>query len=191
MRIERRHLATILILVFVTYNIWALYYYSGEITWWLIAFIYSVYAITFHFYKIRQEYKWRKQKMTDEKDYVEGIQLKVVGIKVLTNPYNDLEVRKVVIDTEKGPITHKPKMEVSEFRNGIEYLTIKPAIADKLPAKLVEIGNIISKMGSCDVKVCYNIWKTEKDGEEVTYRFVQHESTLNKWEVISAEKIVE
>jgi len=127
--------------------------------------------------------------MTDEKKYIEGITLKVTSIQVITNPYDDQEIVKVIFETPKGNISHKPKMKVSEFRNGIEFLAVKPCTVDKMHTKILEVGKEIQNKGSANVKMCYNTWKTEKDGEEVTYRFVQHAKTLDKWEIVATEAV--
>jgi len=127
--------------------------------------------------------------MTDEKKYIDGITLKVTGVQVITNPYDEQEIQKVIFETAKGNISHKPKMKVSEFRNGIEFLTVKSCTVDKMHPKILEIGLEIKNKGGANVKMCYNTWKTEKDGEEVTYRFVQHASTLAKWELVTTEAV--
>lgn len=125
-----------------------------------------------------------------EKDYAKGMDLIVSSIQVLTDPKNAAIVSKVVIKTDKGDITHKPKIEKKQFQNGIEVISRTEPCIDDLPQIIKDIAKVVSETGKCEVVGAYSIWNTEKDGEPVTYRFVQGEKMLNEWVIKSTQSEV-
>jgi len=124
-----------------------------------------------------------------ERDFVEEAKVRIVGVQVITNPYDPEEVKRIVFETDKGQITHKPKMAVEEFRNGIQFCSIKNTTVDKLPRIVNLIGRQIQLNNFVNAIVCYSIWNTEKDGAPVTYRFVQYGSQLEKWRLQTEEPV--
>lgn len=126
--------------------------------------------------------------MDKEKDYVEGAEIQVSGVSVNTNPRDPEEIFRVVIEFNEGKqVTWKPKIKKEEFKDGIKIVNTVPMKLSELPSKLKQIGKIVNMKGFCKVKASYNVWNTEKDGNPITYRFVQGLNPFDKWEVLSQE----
>lgn len=126
----------------------------------------------------------------EEREYVKEKIVKILAVQVITNPYSPDEIQKINFETaENGRITHKPKQEIKEFRHGLEYISVGPGTTDKLPEIVSEIGKQMQLNGFAMVKVNYAIWNTEKEGVAMAYKYVQHRSQLDKWEIISEEKV--
>ena len=93
-------------------------------------------------------------------------------------------VSKIIWETGKGRITWKPKIVKTEYRGAIQVKAqIKPYIGD-LPQKVVEIAQQLKEKGIVKARISYNYWETEKDGEPVTYRFLNSEKTINDWVIM-------
>jgi hypothetical protein len=123
-----------------------------------------------------------------EKDYVEGVDIRISDIEVKTNRTEPEKVEKVIFSTNKGNISYKPKAIVTEHRKGLSIKRQDQVLIDDLDPKIIEIAEkIVSSAGGVLVKASYHIWNTEKDGEEVTYRFITSKVTLDKWEIINED----
>jgi len=120
---------------------------------------------------------------TKERDYADSIKIEVTGVEVQTNMNNVEEVKKVVFETNKGSISYKPKIAKQEYRDGLKIGSIVPALVDDIPDIIRSIAKEASNKGKCIVTASYHIWNTEKDGEPVTYRYVQGSTMLDKWKI--------
>lgn len=98
---------------------------------------------------------------------------------------------RLVIETDKGRVTCKPKKETKEMVRGIEVINSVPMAIEDLPQKVFDLIREINEKGSVKVKASYNIFPTEVDGEVVTYRFLNSIKQIEKWEVISPSIPVE
>ena len=130
-----------------------------------------------------------------EHDYMEGVEVDITEIEVRTARENPEEVSQVRFHTNKGDITYKPKIEKTEHRKGLAIKRKVSCFIDDLPEKITKMADLIAKNNKITVNVAYSTWNTEKDGESVTYRFIQGASTLEKWIVVNAgepktEKVV-
>ena len=130
------------------------------------------------------------KKPLKEKDFVDGVEVTLSVVTVETNPKNNVEVSKVIFETNKGNITFKPKISRSTFQDGLKIVVKEPITVGEVPDKVREIGRIAAEKGRVKVLVSYNVWNTEKDGEPITYRFITSEKTLDTWKIIP-EEIVE
>jgi len=130
----------------------------------------------------------------EDKGFAESVEVQVNAVSIKTSNSNSGEVSKIIFETNKGNITWKPKIEKIEHRNGLKIIKKVPCLIDDLPKKVTDIATIATNDGKCTVIVCYNWWKTENDGQPVTYRFLLSETTLDKWKVIveksAEEKVV-
>jgi len=121
-----------------------------------------------------------------ERDYMEGVEVQINEIEVQTSKLDREQVEKIRFHTNKGDITYKPKVERTENRNGLLIKRREACLIDDLPEKITNMANMIAKSGTITVVVAYSIWNTEKDGEAVTYRFIQGAATLAKWHVVDS-----
>ncbi len=123
----------------------------------------------------------------EEKEFVNDAEIVVSKVLLETNPKEPEEVNRVVMETEKGRITYKPKIEKTEFRDGFQITRKQPCKYTEMPLLLLDIAKQIQKTSRCKVKASYNVWNTEQDGSPVTYRFIQSEKTLDKWEILKEQ----
>lgn len=119
-----------------------------------------------------------------ERDYAEGVEVKVNSVEVKTMFANQEQVAKITFVTDKGNITYKPKVEKVEHRNGLTIKRTEECSIDDIPKKVIEVSQEISDKGYAIVLVAYSVWNTDKDGQPVTYRFVQGGATLEKWKIL-------
>lgn len=119
--------------------------------------------------------------MENENEFVMDRKVKVteVGIRA-----DNEEVQQVRIKTDIGHITWKPKVLNETFEKGIVVSSMVRMKKDQLPQKILDIAQKVQEKGSCDVKVSYATFTKEVDGEEVTYRFIRSEKTLDHWEIV-------
>ena len=129
-----------------------------------------------------------------ERDFVENVNVDVMSVEVQTSMMDSTEVKKVVFETSKGRISYKPKIAKQEYRDGLKIGTIVSPKVDELPQLIRDIGKHVQNKGKCTVNVAYNVWNTEKDGEPVTYRYVQGSTMLDKWVIVKetiSEEVVQ
>jgi len=131
--------------------------------------------------------KEQKEEPKDH-DYMEGVEVEITEIEVRPTPMNPEEVQQVRVHTSKGDITYKPKVEKTEHRKGLTIKRKVPCLIDDLPEKLIKMADLIARYGKITVNVAYSTWNTEKDGEAVTYRFIQGAATLEKWVILDTGK---
>jgi len=126
-----------------------------------------------------------KKRMTEKKEmeYVNEAQLVVSQIEVIEDYTKMDQVKQVRIHTSAGIITHKPKQWKEEYRKGFLVKKESQCLFSDLPQILKDMAKQISENGKCVVKASYTVWNTENDNHSVTYRFVKHGKTLDKWQL--------
>jgi len=125
-----------------------------------------------------------------ERDYAKDVELTVLAVEVVTSLKDSEKIEKIIFKTNKGNITHKPKVDTSEFREGIKVLKKTSPYFAEMPEIVKELGRQLQINPSVKVKGSYAIWNTEADGEKVTYRYVQYATELNSWVIIKNEEVI-
>ena len=124
--------------------------------------------------------------INSRKDYRDALGRKPCIIMV-----NGNEVEKISFLTKnKETITWKPKKEITEWRKGLEILSIGKAAFEDLPERLFDMNQVINEKGFVKVKADYMIWNKETDGSIQTFRFLRGNNSFDEW-VIIPEKVVE
>lgn len=119
-----------------------------------------------------------------EREYADNLPIEVISVKVnANNPKNEEEVQKVIFETTKGSISFKPKVDTVSMRNGLEVHKQELCMINDLPAIITDIAKIVTTKGKCKLHATYQIWNTQTDGEEVTYRYVQNKLMMLKWTI--------
>lgn len=126
----------------------------------------------------------QKKEEVKDHDYMEGVEVEITEIEVRPDKLNPEEVQQVRIHTNKGDITYRPKVEKTEHRKGLVIKRKVACLIDDLPEKLTKMAELIAQHGKITVNVAYSIWNTDKDGEAVTYRFIQGAKTLDQWVIL-------
>ena len=122
--------------------------------------------------------------MEDEYNYVKGSMIDVNKIEIELKPNLDKEIDKIIMYTDEGEITYKPKVKHEEMIDGFIVSTPVAAKITQIPAMIRAINQDIHKFGICKCKAYYRIWKTTKDnGESVKYQFIQGDKMLDKWQI--------
>lgn len=126
---------------------------------------------------------------TEKKEFeiVKDLEVNIKGAEVETNQYNATEVKKITFNSDKGPITWKPKIRRSRIIDGLKITNVGPMELNDLPKKVYEIADRASSLGSIKVKVSYSTMKTEKDNTPVTYRFINSLETFNRWVILEQQ----
>ena len=127
--------------------------------------------------------------MSDEKketEFVQGVEVVLTGIEVETENNDPTMVKRIKFDTNKGNITFKPKLHKEEFRNGLKITSVVPCTVETIPQKIIDMAKKIQELGSLRLNVEYTVMSTEKDGEEVKYRFITSMKTFEKWIVVGS-----
>lgn len=123
--------------------------------------------------------------MPEEVKFVKGQEVVVTAIQAEMNNQNQDEIRRFRFVSESGDITWKPKVQSKELIKGIEILKTQPMLASQIPDKIVTIQAHINQYGMVKLKANYSKMDTENaEGTPVTYRFIQSEKTLGKWEIL-------
>lgn len=120
-----------------------------------------------------------------DKGFVEDREVTVSTIELKVNRNNEEVIDKITLETNKGNITWKPKVSKTTYEGGFKVLNVVSMEKDLIPKILQEIAAISNERGTCKVKLSYTWWKTEQDGEKVTYRFITSAKTLEKWKILS------
>ncbi len=126
-----------------------------------------------------------------ERDYADGVEIEVSSVEVQMNPKNPEQAQKVTFAAKTGNITYKPKVTKTERRNNLILKRIESCLVDDLPAFVTELATEISKNGNTKVKAYYQLWNTEQDGQPVTYRYVNGDKMMDKWEIVAPEDVSE
>ena len=122
----------------------------------------------------------------EEMEYIDNVQLKVTEIELETSKVNEHEVSKVIFTTNKGRITHKPKTTESKYQAGLKVTRSVPCMVADLPKAITKMGLALQNAPhGIIVKATYTAWNTEKDGEQVIYRFINGKM-IDKWEIVDA-----
>ena len=136
-------------------------------------------------------YKMEETQKPKEKDFASEVEINIIGIDVKTSFKDSSVVEKIILNTSKGNITYKPKIDTEEFREGMKFLqSVSCTVAD-IPQKIKDMAKECQDKGICKVKASYSIWRTEKDNEPVEYRFILNQTILDKWTIIREETSVE
>jgi len=127
--------------------------------------------------------------MEDQDRKIENItqaQIILTGIKLEMEA--EEKIKRLAFETNKGTITWKPMVEKKVFQQGFEVFRRVQMSFEELPEKLQAWANILQKEGKMHIIANYTVMTVEKDGEEVSYRFITSEKTLNTWEVTTEKK---
>jgi hypothetical protein len=125
-----------------------------------------------------------KAQSTKEREYVDGVEVGIQSVDIDTAYKDPNQVAKVTFKTDKGDITYKPKINRTEFREGLKINKKEPCLIDDLPDKVKQIAKKTQEVGIVTVLVSYQVWNTTVDGEKKTYRYIQSSKTLDKWQII-------
>jgi len=91
------------------------------------------------------------------------------------------KIRRIKFHTDKGTITVKPKIERSAFEDGLKVTKTDQMKVEDLPQCIKEWAKIISKTEKIQLEINYKVMTVNRDGEEVTYRFVNSVNEIEKW----------
>lgn len=123
--------------------------------------------------------------MTEEKkEFIKDVEVSIMAVDVAMDQKESNVIKKITFGTSKGNITYKPKMETTEYLEGLRVTKTVSCTIDKIPTIIKQIGNEIRLNGTCHAKVSYNYWETDTDGVKKTFRYIQAPN-LAKWEITS------
>ena len=122
-----------------------------------------------------------------EKGFVKDREITVTEVELKVNRNNAQAIDKITFICGTGNITWKPSVSKINYEGGFKVESKVSMERDMIPKKLSEIAMICSEQKECKVKASYNWWKTEQDGQLVTYRFILSEKTFENWEIIKTE----
>lgn len=124
-----------------------------------------------------------EKKEQGENDYVKDAEVTLKNIRI--DKMDGERIGKITFETEKGNITWKPKVDHKEFQNGMEIHEKLIMKVSELPEKLLKIASTLQEKGTLRLKVSYALFTTERDGEEVTYRYIPSLKVLDtQWELL-------
>ncbi len=131
--------------------------------------------------------------MVDEFEYVENRELDISEIELESDRSQTDKIRRVVLQTNEGRITYKPRRMVEEKRKA-QGFTVKGEVQEMLnineiPNIFWDVNEALKKMGLCKVRISYTLWNKEVDGQVQSYRFMR-DGDLDKLEIISIEEKV-
>ena len=140
--------------------------------------------LTFHKTDTGQK-KEGQNKMTEqsEHEFMKEVELFVTGVIVEMDQRIPEMVKKLTLNTTAGNISHKPKSVKEEYRNGFLVKSQAPSYFADLPENLKQIAQEVSERGKCKVVGSYSVWNTEKDGQAITYRFIQGNTMMATWKL--------
>jgi hypothetical protein len=107
----------------------------------------------------------------------------ITGIKAEMEKDNSELIKRISFETNKGAITWKPKTDKKVFQNGFQVIRTLPMTLEELPDKMKVWANIIQTEGKIIAIVNYTTMTVDKDGEDVTYRFITSEKAFATWEL--------
>ena len=144
-------------------------------------------------YLVKQQ-RLRKMAKEDEKGFVPDRVIILKEVELVASRDNQQQIEKVNFVCDKFNITWKPKLHKTRHQGGFTIKETVPMEIDFLPKKLQELAMAASEAGQIEVRACYQYWTTEKDGQEVTYRFLNSDTQLETWVIVKkpiAEEKVE
>ena len=121
-----------------------------------------------------------------DREYVKDAEVEITSVEAAVDSKTET-VSRVVFETSKGRITYKPKVEKANYIEGIKMVQNVPCNPMELSESIREVGRAINSRGTIKVIVTYQVWTTEKDGEPVTYRYVNGRKMMDSWKVIKEE----
>jgi len=142
--------------------------------------------------KIKTKKQTKVKKMENEKkfEHISDKIVKITSVEVQLDQKDATKIEKITFNVGDKKITHKPKVKKEQFQDGIKIVSSDKMKLENLPQPVKDIAKLCSNKGSCSVNMSYSIMTTEKDGEEVCYRFLSPNSSLEDLKIIK-EKINE
>jgi len=102
---------------------------------------------------------------TDEKGFVEDREATLKEVELKVNQNNPEQVDKVIFHTAGGKVTWKPKLDKTSYEGGFKIAKKVPMEKDMLPDLFKQMAMQCNEKGQVQIKLAYNYWKTEVDGE--------------------------
>jgi len=96
---------------------------------------------------------------------------------------------RLVINTDLGRITCKPKKPIKEMIKGMEVTKQVPMETIEVAETISRFTKIIGEKNFVKVKASYVVMFAEKDGKEVKYRYLNSIKQLEKWEVVASSPV--
>ena len=122
-----------------------------------------------------------------EKGFIEDREKVITEVELIENRLNSQQIDKLIFASADGNITWKPKHTTHSYEGGIKVTKTVPMEKDLIPKLVQQIALESNEKGAVKVIVAYNYMVVEKDGKDVTYRFLNSEKTLEKWQIIPEE----
>ncbi len=133
-----------------------------------------------------------ENKNKDKREQVKGATLKVVNVEAELGSFGEEKdkIKRIALtcitkDEQEIRITHKPKEEETENRNGV--ICKRDVMASNPPEIISKISQEINKFGLCMVIADYTAWQQWSDelkDYKAPVRYIQWQSTLDKWEIV-------
>jgi len=133
----------------------------------------------------------KMEKQEDEKGFVESREKTITEVELLENKYNPEQIDKLIFHCSDGNITWKPRLTKSSYEGGFKVSKSVAMEKGLVPELVTKIAQLANEKGSIKVLVAYNYWVTMKDGEKVTYRFLNSAKTLEQWQIIPEDVTTE
>ena len=128
--------------------------------------------------------KTKKMETETEFKKVEKEQTNLLGIK-LEMDRDKQHVRRIRFQTEKGDITFKPSVKTEEMQDGFKKeMEVLPLISE-LHQRVKDWAKLLQTKPSLKLEVSYTYTQeNNKDGELVTYRFINTVKALEDWKIL-------
>ena len=126
-----------------------------------------------------------------EKGYIEDREKVITEVELIENKFNSQQIDKLIFAAKDGNITWKPKHTTHSYEGGIKVTKTVPMEKDLIPELVTKIALESNEKGAVKVIVAYSYMVVEKDGKDVTYRFLNSEKTLDNWQIIPEEVTTE
>ena len=126
--------------------------------------------------------------MENEERRIDNIEKKTIvitGISAEMDKDNQEQIKRLSFETNQGAITWKPKIDKRVFQHGFQVIRTTQMTLEELPDKLKTWANIILTEGKLTALVNYSIMTVDRDGEDVSYRFITSAKAFEAWEVLS------
>jgi len=123
--------------------------------------------------------KIKKMETKTETKHVTDVEMQITNMKW------EVAKGRLVIETDKGRITCRPKRESKVMVKGLETIDTVPMTIEDLPERVFEFMRIINEKGSIKVKGSYQCFDTENDGNAVTYRFLNSIKQFESWILVN------
>ena len=113
-----------------------------------------------------------------ETKHVKDVLLQIQGMQW------EVSKGRLVINTDKGRITCRPKKEVKSMVKGLEMIETTPMTIEDLPEKVFQVMRLVNEKGSVKVNASYQCFDTTTDNVTNTYRFLNSIKQFENWEVV-------